>query len=274
MKDLVASLPATIQEINELKTKIDDIASLMDKVQTVSGELNVLSQKTADPFSSSELAQEFNRLNSLIPTKEEANRIWDEFLITAKAQMKKTIDEDIDGASDYLVAIEKLINHGKAIVAVEIDIAQEQSRQIDLRITADAKLKQINRIDAFLQNNQNSLDEIQDMEEQLFRTLNNLKRPIFVALTNYQAAFSYWSLDDTIVTPSLNQSYQEYRHDLALLREQEAASLLRFNPRPQDFMLTIEELDAPQQLLDFAQDGEMSFTLSLEDIDFSQFDSS
>ncbi|PCK30470.1 hypothetical protein [Pseudoalteromonas piscicida] len=272
LKELVASLPATIQEINELKTKIDDIASLMDKVQTVSGQLNVLSQKTADPFSSSELAQEFNRLNSLIPNKEEANRIWDEFLITVKAQMKKAIDEDIDGASDYLIAIEKLINHGKAIVAVEIDIAQEQSRQIDLRITADAKLKQINRIDAFLQNNQNSIDEVQQMEEQLFRTLNNLKRPIFVALTNYQAAFSYWSLDDSIVTPSLNQSYQEYRRDLALLREQEAASLLRFTPRPQDFMLTIEELDSPQQLADFAQDGEMSFTLSLNDIDFSQFD--
>ncbi|WP_282131261.1 hypothetical protein [Pseudoalteromonas aliena] len=272
LTELIASLPETIKEINELKTKIDDIASLMQRVQTVGGQLDSLSKKTANPFSSSELAFEFNRLNALIPTKEESNRIWNEFLITAKAQMKKAIDEDIDGSSDYLVAIEKLINHGKAIVAVEIDVAQEQSRQIDLRITADAKLKQISRIDEFLQNNLNSLDEVQQMEEQLFRTLNNLKRPIFVALTNYQAAFNYWSLGEAIVTPSLNQTYQEYRRDLALLREQEAASLERFNPRPQDFMLTIDNLNAPQQLVDFAKDGEMSFTLSLDNANFSQFD--
>lgn len=270
--EFATSIPETTQELISLAEQIEAIGQLLSDVREASAGISALSADSSVSVSDDELANNFAQLNVTVPTLEQVNLAWEAFIINARAQMQGAIDEDIGGASDYLVALEKLVSQGKAISATEVALAQELSRQIDLRISAEVNRAQVARINNLIGEIETQQSALATLETEFFRALNSLKRPMFVALANYEAAFNYWALEDSNVEPSLNRSYEEYRRDIAFLREQEAATLDRFNPRPQNFMLAVMDINHPQQLKDFAGDGELAFSIRLDNLDFDEFD--
>lgn len=270
--DLVNSLPDTSEDIRKLTKQLRDLAETLKDVKEATAGVNQLSSQINENINQRAVASKFAKLNLTVPTLQKANLVWDTFLIEVKAKIKGAIDEDIGGADDYLVALEKLAAYGKSITATEINMLQELSRQIDLRITAEVSRKQSQRVKTLLTKITSDKTAIAKLERTFSRALINLKRPMFVALANYEAAYNYWALEDSKVTPSLNKSYEEYRREIAFLRSQEAATLDRFSPRPQDFTLPPVIIKHPEQLRDFANDGEISFILDMDHQTLLEYD--
>ncbi|QUM89639.1 hypothetical protein HWV03_12920 [Moritella sp. 36] len=268
----IATLPDLGTKIILLKKQLDYIAKKQREIQESLAAVDSFSNDVKYQVVVDDIAKFYNSIQHTVPTLEASNLVWDEFLIDARANFAPVISAGVPGATPYLAELERLAAQAKAISATEINLAQELSRQIDLRIASQVNAANINRVSALIQSIDDDASAVNALEDAFFRTLSNLKRPMFIALANYQSAFAYWSLEESVVTPSLNKSFAAYTRDLAFMREQEAASLDRFYPRPQDFSSISHNISDIDKLAEFKNTGILHFTLPLNSSIFADFD--
>ncbi|QFI37817.1 hypothetical protein FR932_08110 [Moritella marina ATCC 15381] len=268
----IATLPDLGTKVILLKKKLDYIAKKQREIQESLATIDAFSNDVKYQVVVDDIAKFYNTVQHTVPTLEASNLVWDEFLIDARADFAPVIGAGVPGATPYLAELERLAAQAKAISATEINLAQELSRQIDLRISSQVNAANINRVSALIASIDDDTSATSALEDAFFRTLSNLKRPMFIAIANYQSAFAYWSLEESIVTPSLNKSFAAYTRDLAFMREQEAASLDRFYPRPQDFSSISHHISDIDKLAEFKNTGILHFTLPLNSTLFADFD--
>ncbi|MGF1702197.1 hypothetical protein L4D09_18045, partial [Photobacterium makurazakiensis] len=268
----VATLPDLGTDLVLLKKRLDKIAKMQSQINDAMAEIDVFARDVQYITTVEDIAKFYNNLQHTVPNLEAANLVWDEFLIDARADFNFLIKVGVGGSVEYLAELERLAAQAKAITATEINLAQELSRQIDLRISSQVNLSSVDRIGELITSIENDSLAANALEDAFYRALNNLKKPMFVAIANYQAAYNYWSLEESTVSAALNKSFEEYARDLAFMREQESASLDRFYPRPQNFLSIIHNINNPDKLLDFIENGVLHFTLDLDAQIFSDFE--
>ncbi|MFT7684132.1 MAG: hypothetical protein ACI935_003655 [Moritella dasanensis] len=268
----IATLPDLGTKIILLKKNLDTIAKRQREIKESLAALDTFSKDVEYQVLADDIAKFYNTIQHTVPTVEASNLVWDEFLIDARADFSSVISAGVIGSTQYLAELERLAAQAKAISATAINLAQELSRQIDLRIASQVNVANINRVSALISSIDDDASAVTALEDAFFRTLSNLKRPMFIALANYRAAFAYWSLEESSVTASLNKSFAAYTQDLAFMREQEAASLDHFYPRPQDFTSITHNINDSYKLAEFKNTGILHFTLPLGSTIFSDFD--
>ncbi|SQD77625.1 hypothetical protein [Moritella yayanosii] len=268
----IATLPDLGTKIILLKKRLDVIAKRQREIKESLAAIDTFSNDVKYQVVVNDIAKFYNTIQHTVPTVEASNLVWDEFLIDARADFASVISAGVGGATHYLAELERLAAQAKAISATAINLAQALSRQIDLRIASQVNAANINRVSALISSIDDDASAVYALEGAFFRTLSNLKRPMFIALANYQSAFAYWSLEESVVTASLNKSFAAYTQDLAFMREQEAASLDRFYPRPQDFTSIVHNINGTEKLEEFKNTGILHFTLPLNSTIFSDFD--
>ncbi|PKG39119.1 hypothetical protein [Psychromonas sp. Urea-02u-13] len=268
----VTTLPDLGTKIILLKKTLDAIANRQLEIKESLNALDTFSRDVEYQVQVGDIAKFYNSIQHTVPTVEASNLVWDEFLIDARADFSLVISAGVIGSTQYLAELERLVAQAKAISATSINLAQELSRQIDLRIASQVNVENINRVSALIASIDKDARAVSALEDAFFRALNNLKRPMFVALANYRAAFAYWSLEESSVVASLNKSFAAYKQDLAFMREQEAASLDHFYPRPQDFKSITHNINDSYQLAEFKSTGMLHFTVPLGSKIFADFD--
>ncbi|WDE05946.1 hypothetical protein SG34_003170 [Thalassomonas viridans] len=272
LADLAASIPGTATQLTELSGKISDVATVLENVDSTSRGVSALTKSTESDVRYTDIATSFENLNFSIPSLHESNNAWEVLLIDVKDQLTWAYSLGIEEARPYLAELEKLIVYGKSINAVQIELAQEQSRLVELLIAAEVNKNRVNRIETLIADIDNDASALAELETTFHRALNSLKRPMFVALANYEAAFNYWGLTRSTVTPSLNKSYLDYKLDLATLNSEYALALNSFSPSPQNFYVNNIEITDAQQIADFVADGALSVNIAQDHPAFSLFD--
>lgn len=272
LNSLAAELPDTAVELTRLAQRIKTVASVLDNVTKAVGSMASLTDTVKLSIKHDTIKTQFENLSFDIPSLNQSNDAWEVLLIDVRTNLRWASSLGVIGASGYLAELEKLIVYGKSINATQISIAQEQSRLIDLLITSEVNLNQKTRMESLIAQIDTNQTALAQLEQDFHRALNALKRPVFVAMSNYVAAFNYWGLSESSVTPSLNKDYLDYRLDLATLNDEYALALNRFVPSPQDFAISNIRITDAQQLADFAADGELSVPITLEHQAFSVFE--
>ncbi|WP_299495288.1 hypothetical protein [uncultured Shewanella sp.] len=272
LNSLAADIPDTAVQLTELALKIKLVAGVLEKVTGAVNGMASLTTTVKRDLLYDKVADSFENLTFNIPSLHESNNAWEVLLIDVRSHLRWASSLGVVGAAGYLAELEKLIVYGKSINAIQIDIAQEQSRLVELLIAAEVNKNHLTRIESLLANIEDEQSALLELETLFYRNLNSLKRPMFVALANYEAAFRYWGLNESQVSPSLNKDYLEYKLDLATLDDEYTQALNRFTPSPQNFYINSIEITDPQQLADFAADGSLSVHISQEHSAFSLFD--
>ncbi len=270
--DFATTIPDTTQNLQGIKEKIAGVGDILKRVQAMVNEVSDLSSSVNESVNTQDIASSLSSLNLVVPSLEAANDTWELFLNEVRQGLQPAIDEGIDGAAPFLSTLETLIIYGQSVTATEVNLTQELSRLIDLKIAAEVNSRHLDRMNDLVGQIETDEASVEELEVLHFRTLTALKRPIFVAVAKLAAAFEYWALQESQIKPALNKTYEQYRLDLALLQEQYNAALLAFQPRPQDFNLTNVVLSNNVHLDDFRADGEMSFSIDLLDPHFIHFD--
>ncbi|WP_298773483.1 hypothetical protein [uncultured Shewanella sp.] len=272
LNSLAADIPDTAVQLTELALKIKLVAGVLEKVTGAVNGMASLTTTVKRDLLYDKVANNFENLTFTIPSLHESNNAWEVLLIDVRSHLRWASSLGVVGATGYLAELEKLIVYGKSINAVQIDLAQEQSRLVELLIAAEVNKNHLARIETLLADIDNEQNALLELETLFYRNLNSLKRPMFVALSNYEAAFRYWGLSESQVSPSLNKDYLEYKLDLATLNDEYTQALNRFTPSPQDFSINSIEITDPQQLADFAADGSLSVHISQDHSAFNLFD--
>ena len=257
-KNLVTNLKAVTEVIGNITKVATGIASLTSEVKST-----MKYQKITNIMDSFDFA---------VPTLNESNLAWDMMLAEVRSNLRYADSLGIRGARNFLLELEKQVLLGKAINSSQLNLVQEQAKLVDLLLTRSTTISQKERLEEHLQNASDDSIRLELIERELARTSQHFKRPMFIALSNYLAAFEYWSLTDSQISPSLNKSYLDYQVDLTAIETEYLNALNHFQPAPQDFSITNYNIDDKKQIAAIKNTGQFNFSVSLDDPLFCAFD--
>jgi len=269
---IITDVTEASEEVKNMAARIKGLSTITEKLTNSIKGLVDLTTAIKTNMKYDRLIGKFNSINYDIPTLRESNTAWDALLIDAVSYLRLAVTNEVRGAIPYRAEVEKLVAYGKSFNAARIALVQEQSRLVDLLITQSANENEADRINSLIVTIEEDQSGLEELEQRLYRSLNSIKRPIYIALKNYESAFNYWSLSESSVQPSLNGSYSDYKSDYATLKEELESAYSNFYPVPQDFNDEAITLSDPEQLADFSEDGIINITVGLESPAFYEYD--
>ncbi|WP_299017969.1 hypothetical protein [uncultured Photobacterium sp.] len=271
-KQLAEEVPDAADKMKNLATNIKSVTSVIDNITKSVAGIAKLTDEVKKNIVHGKLVGVVNEFNFDVPSIEESNDAWDTLLIDVRNNLRFADSLGIRGARNYLAELEKLIVYGKSINSAQLRLVTEQSRLIDLMITAEVNQRQQQRVTALIAEMEDNEAAMAELEQHFMRAVNNFKRPMYAALVNYREAFKYWALEESKVKPALNKSYLDYKADWATFEDEYSLAMASFQPEPHEFTIRSINITEPAQLKNFASTGELSFSLPLDEPAFCRYD--
>lgn len=185
---------------------------------------------------------------------------WDQFWVEVEEALAPAIGGGVSGATEYLRHLKVLIIYGRAMTAAQTAIAPIAQELAQANLLAklaeeqhEATARQIESLEAGVPSSV--------LAATLWARHRSVRRAVFVALRNFDAAHRYWALTSERAPRDPNRPITDHVGDLldiADLKLGAQRALERFDPRPQDFIRVGFEVPAAD-FADFLRDG--SFTL-------------
>lgn len=271
-KQLAEEVPNAADKMKNLATNIKSVTSVIDNITKSVAGIAKLTDEVKKNIVHGKLVGVVNEFNFDVPSIEESNDAWDALLIDVRNNLRFADSLGIRGARNYLAELEKLIVYGKSINSAQLRLVTEQSRLIDLMITAEVNQRQQQRVTDLIAEMEENEAAISELEQHFMRAVNNFKRPMYAALVNYREAFKYWALEESKVKPALNKSYLDYKSDWATFEDEYSLAMASFQPEPHGFTIRSINITDPAQLKNFTSTGELSFNLPLDEAAFCRYD--
>lgn len=199
-----------------------------------------------------------------------AGAYWDQLWVEVETQLTVPVQEQIDGASEYLKELKILVIYGRALTtayATLPPIMQEIAR-------ANLQAEIANRQRASVEQEIGRLEAGQAATGQaaapLWLRYRMVQRSMLVALLNYDAARRYWALSDTRIEYDQKRSIHDIARallEIADIEERQREALQSFSPPPQDF--SHKAYPIPQPAIDeFLETGELVLRFTPRDSPF------
>lgn len=187
---------------------------------------------------------------------------WDQFWVEIETALAPAVSEGVRGATEYEQQLKVLIIYGRALTAAQIaitPIAQELAQATLLTKLAEEQSRAITRQIQTLETGPTS----PALAVALWLRHRSVRRAVFTALQDFDAAHRYWALTDARPPRNPGGSITDLAEDLLHIADLEASmqrALDSFRPPPQNFANASFEVPATA-ITDFLRDG--SFALRL-----------
>ncbi|ERB66035.1 hypothetical protein N779_06845 [Vibrio coralliilyticus OCN008] len=268
----LAKTPEALDKAKNLVTNVKNVTGIIDSItKTVAG-IASLTTEVKSTIKMQRISETMDSFDFAVPSLNESNLAWDLMIAEVRSNLRYADSLGIKGARVYLLELEKQVLLGKAINASQLNLVQEQAKLVDLLLTRKVTINQKERLNQLIANASDDSNALEKVEQELARVSLHFKRPMFVALSNYVAAYEYWALKDSDIKPSLNKTYLDYQFDLAAIENEYVNALNRFQPAPQDFNIDNFIVDDPEQISALVKTGEFNFNVPLEQSQFCAFD--
>jgi tetratricopeptide (TPR) repeat protein len=251
----VGAEKAAFKEAQELKTAAEDVKKVAEAVEAfktmgtnakkLESTLNAISRAAEAMSTLSKLIISINEMSHSadgadIPRisfpasgLQSTDPQWDIFVLDFDSMISPALSAGIPGASDYQLAVHKLAVYAKAAMAVQgaaISAAQDVFR-LTLQARMDrAQEARITQYIGALATDQEAADALAQIF--LARELS-MRISFFIAVRGYAAAYRYWALKRSRVTPSITTPVSDLMSDLAAISREYDEALQNFNPPPQ-----------------------------------------
>ncbi|MBN3574822.1 hypothetical protein [Vibrio neptunius] len=268
----LAKTPEALDKAKNLVTNVKNVTGIIDNItKTVAG-IASLTNEVKSTIRMQRISEKMDSFDFAVPSLSESNLAWDLMIAEVRSNLRYADSLGIRGARVYLLELEKQVLLGKAINASQLNLVQEQAKLVDLLLTRKVTINQKERLNHLIANANQDSDALKKVEQELSRVSLHFKRPMYVALSNYVAAYEYWALKKSDIKPSLSKSYLDYQFDLAAIENEYVNALNRFQPAPQDFNIDNFVIDDTKQIEALAKTGEFNFNIPLEQSQFCAFD--
>ncbi len=183
--------------------------------------------------------------------------------------MKFVIDQNVRGAVAYQGELEKMANYGQTILQVQSGLVKAQHHLIQLKVSSEQAEAKKARLEVLVANYEKNASGEAELAKEFFGALMDLKRPVYLALSLYQAAYEYWSLKPAEKRISLLDSPASLQASLAGLKEKFAETLQNFPTEPQPFEGKSIRVSDAGKLNELLQTGSLSVPVGLNNSAFS-----
>jgi hypothetical protein len=240
---------STAAKLAELMTKLVKVGQAIEKIVKMCVAIVAAADKIADAgkFASDLSAISREALTDDAKGAPSASAYWDQLWVEVETQLAPAIKEGVGGAEEYLKELKILVIYGRALTAAQAalpPLIQEIARsRLQTEIAARQHDAVLREIDALKQGEVLSAHAM----VLLWGNYRAMQRSLLVALSQFDAAWRYWALDDTVVVRDNYRGIADLADDLkavANLRQMQARALDNFKPPPQEYRRAAYEVPA------------------------------
>lgn len=225
----VASLAAKLSQLASKMATLKNAIEAIEKLSTFVGEIAEASEKI-DGMSSAD------NVRMPGPTDLSTQVEWDAFRLDVDELLQWAIGNQVDGASDYRLQLDKVALYGKALAATQTSLIAAAQELARMRGQSAANAAMQASVDTYVGKLQASIAPDAALLHLFYVRGLNVKRSLYLAATNYVRAYRYWALAESSVQPSLQQDAADLAGSLAQMQQDYASALDQFRPAaPDDF---------------------------------------
>ncbi|RNF82798.1 hypothetical protein [Montanilutibacter psychrotolerans] len=249
-----ADVASTAAKLAEIMKKLVKVGQAIEKIVKMCLAIVAAADKIADAgkFANDLSAISRESMSDDAKGAPSAGAYWDQLWVEVETQLAPAIKEGIGGAVEYLKELKILVIYGRALTTAQAalpPLIQEIARsRLQTEIAARQHEAVAREIDALKQNEVMSAHAMM----LLWGNYRAVQRSLLVVLSQFDAAWRYWALDDSAVARDNYRGIADLAEDLKAvgdLRKMQARALDSFKPAPQEYrratyVLTATERDA------------------------------
>lgn len=245
-----ADVASTASKLADIMKKLVKVGQAIEKIVKMCIAIVAAADKISD---AGKFASDLSAINRETLTDDakgapSAGAYWDQLWVEVETQLAPAIKEGVGGAEEYLKELKILVIYGRALTTAQAalpPLIQEIARsRLQTEIAARQHAAVLSEIEALKQG------EILSAHAMvlLWGNYRAMQRSLLVALNQFDAAWRYWALDDTVVVRDNYRGIADLAEDLKAvgdLRQMQARALENFKPPPQEYRRAARDLSAP-----------------------------
>lgn len=150
---------------------------------------------------------------------------WDIWILESDHQMEFAVSNEIEGASDYQLALRKHAINGKQLAQTQAEAIKAGYEYVQAQMEVIVCTKQVDELQVLLAGYTGQEDVYQQTGVQLYDRLLALRTGVVIELQNMIWAYRYWALTDSTIVLDATKSTDQYLTDLyTITREMETIS--------------------------------------------------
>ncbi|GAB3359150.1 hypothetical protein [Lysobacter tyrosinilyticus] len=246
-----ADVASTAAKLAEIMKKLVKVGQAIEKIVKMCLAIVAAADKIADAgkFANDLSAISRESMSDDAKGAPSAGAYWDQLWVEVETQLAPAIKEGVGGAEEYLKELKILVIYGRALTTAQAalpPLIQEIARsKLQTEIAArqhDAVLREIDGM---------KKDELLSAHAMmlLWGNYRAVQRSLLVVLSQFDAAWRYWALDDVAARDNY-RGIADLAEDLKAvgdLRKMQARALESFKPAPQEFRRTTQALSTTQR---------------------------
>ncbi|HEX4369128.1 MAG TPA: hypothetical protein VH023_20000 [Rhodopila sp.] len=200
---------------------------------------------------------------------------WQIYQLNADASMEGPIKEGVEYAKELKLAIDAVAIYGQALAAAQLAAVSAGQAYARVQLQLALSQAQQQRLADYVNALQVGEQPVTAMLQQFYLRYLDVKSSLFGALQYYRASYFYWALDQSSVNPVIIDPVSKINvglADLTAISLDQANALARFSPPPQSLKDQQVSIDDPAIISQLQTTGSATWTLQLDDTDFSGMD--
>ncbi|GAB3352099.1 hypothetical protein [Lysobacter tyrosinilyticus] len=235
-----ADVASTAAKLAQIMSQLAKVGEVIEKIVRMCLEIVAAVDRIADAKSFADALAAITRdsLSDDAKGAPSAGAYWDQLWVEVKTQLAPAIKEGIGGAQEYLKELKILVIYGRALTTAQVALPPLIQEMARTALQKDIAKRQYDAIAREIE----SLQKEQMLSGQAMAVLwgnyRALQRSLLVALGQFDAAYRYWALTDTVTQRDNYRGIAELAGDLAAiadLKKMQARALESFKPQPQDY---------------------------------------
>ncbi|PNP49637.1 hypothetical protein THARTR1_09648 [Trichoderma harzianum] len=139
---------------------------------------------------------------------------WDTWILASDKQMTFGVDNEIEGATEYQLALRKHAINGKQLSQTQAEAIKAGYEYVQAQTELVRCTKQVEDLQNLINSYTGQEDVYHKAEAQLYDRLLALKTGVVIELQNMVWAYRYWTLSESNIVLEATKSIEDYKSDL------------------------------------------------------------
>ncbi|KAL3469728.1 hypothetical protein BJX99DRAFT_65730 [Aspergillus californicus] len=170
---------------------------------------------------------------------------WDKWVLESDAQLKFAVDQSIDGAAEYRLALRKHAINGKQLAQTQAEAIKAGQAFIQAQLELNLSQKDIDSLEDLKRKFQGEEKQTEEAAVKFYDRMMALRTSVVIEMRNLTWAFKYYALEDSAVTIDPLKRIEEYKADLSTIAEEMETADSRYTNDYQPFTFPIQSSDLP-----------------------------
>ncbi|KAI1075144.1 hypothetical protein F5B20DRAFT_595299 [Whalleya microplaca] len=170
---------------------------------------------------------------------------WDRWALESDDQMQFAVDQNISGASEYLLALRKHTINGKQLAQVEAEVIKSGQEYVQAEMNVVLCDKDIEALKKLRDAYTGQEDIYEQAKAKFFDRFLSMRTSLVIEMRNLVWAYKYWALADSQVVLDSEKSTADFRADLFFIDTEVETANSRYSTDFQPFKFIVHSKDLP-----------------------------